>query len=309
MSVRHFLLIFLLLASSLSAEEVALEDFLLLTSRLQTAMANRDDYSLNTSADELLTRISEVTSVRGGGRLFLVDMRWVANVGEAMTGEQAVSRRKLLFVNLLDTLSGLQQEFQSAYAENAVSRQEMKDALDRAIARTSEIRLSGDALLEPGLAMCGRSGIVAGQPGEAISLVSVVPSGETYSGRSGSGGVVSGSASGVRVSSGNSSGYSVGNAGSAGSSSGAGNSQGSGFSAVGSAVGGTGASRSTHGASGQVTGSAQSSTVSRPPVSSPSGSAGNQPVAAQPSAPAYSRPSTLPPPAKNLSLSDRHPAP
>ncbi len=296
--MKYLLLMLMLLVSPLAAEETTLDDFMLLTRHLQTAMSNQEDYSLNASADDLLTRISEVTRVRDGERLFMVDLRWVAGVGEAMATESADARRRLLFVNLVDTLNGLQNEFRTTYAENAVSRQEMVDALDRAIARTSEIKLSGDAVWESGLEWCGRSGIVAGQPGEAISLISVAPSEEGGAGGSVRGGTTSaGTGSGGMVPGFGTSAHSGGGVGTAGSSGGGGHHN-TGFSAAGSAVGSVGTSRSSQGSSSHAAGSVQMSNVSKPPDSTRPVAAGQQSTAVKPSAPAYSRPSTPPPPPK-----------
>jgi len=202
--MKYLFLLLLLLVSPLGAEEVILGDFSLLTSHLQTAMSGSEDFRLTAPAVDLVTRISEVTRIKVGERLYMVDMMWVADVGEAMAGEQASGRRKLLFVNLIDTLNGFQAELQSGYAENAVSRQEMKDALDRAIERTSEIRITGDAMMDSNLEWCGGEGLVVDQPGEAISLVSGVSTegsgaGGSRSGGSGSTVRVVGSSSGSSV--------------------------------------------------------------------------------------------------------------
>ncbi|PKL50835.1 MAG: hypothetical protein CVV42_02175, partial [Candidatus Riflebacteria bacterium HGW-Riflebacteria-2] len=195
--MKYLVLFLLFLVSPLSAEEIVFEDFSLLTRHLQTAMSGSEDFRLSASAVDLVTRISDVTHVRVADRLFVIDLRWVADVGEAMAGEQSEARRKLLLVNLVDTLNGLQQEFQSNYSENAVSRQEMKDALDRVIARTTEIRVSGNTQAGPGLEWCGRPGVVSEYAGgEAISIISMPAAGGSSSPGSYHGGSSGGSSGG-----------------------------------------------------------------------------------------------------------------
>ena len=100
-------------------------------------------------------------------------MKWVADVGEAMAGERAEARRKLLFVNMVDTLNGMLVEFSSGYAVDAVSRQEMNDALERALGKTSEIRISAGVSLDGSAEWCRGPGLVINQPGEAISLTGI----------------------------------------------------------------------------------------------------------------------------------------
>lgn len=297
--MRYLLLVLIMLVSPLGAEEVSFEDFSLMARHLQTAMSESEDYRVNASAGDLMTRISEVNRIRYGERLFIIDLRWVADVGEAMAGERAVGRRRLLFGNLIDTLSGLQSEFVAGYAEKAVSRQEMKDALDRAIARTSEIRMSGDAQLGPGMEWCGRAGVVSDNSGEAISIISMASTEG-----SGSGGNVSNTGNTVSVSVGHPGGssfsgsVSVSNSGQSGASSNSGSSQkGSNFSNAGSSVvqKSPQSSHSVSQHSSTVSGVSQPN--SKPPVSVPS-AAESRPVDSRPSPPSYSRPAPPSPPAK-----------
>ena len=280
--MKYLLLIMLLLVSPLWAEEeVVFEDFSSLTKHLQTSMSGSEDYRLTARAVGLVTRISEVTRIRLGERLYMVDMMWVADVGEAVAGEQAPGRRKLLFVNLVDTLNGFQEELRSGYSENAVSRQEMKDALDRVIDRTSEIRVSGDVLADSGLEWCGSEGLVAEQPGEAISIVSGVSAGASASG---------GKVPAVRVS-GSSSEYS-------GSSSAVGARTTTSSSSAGNKVveTNTNNSRTSHRVSHHSSVAPVVSQSQRTPPVSVQSAAVNQPVVSRPPTPSLPRPTPPPPP-------------
>lgn len=288
--MRYLVLVLLLLLSPVWAEELTVEDFAMLVKHLPTALSGSPDYKFNPSLADLATRLADVTRVKAGDRLFVVDMKWVADVGEAMAGEQAEARRKLLFVNMVDTLNGMLVEFSSGYAVDAVSRQEMNDALERALGKTSEIRISAGVSLDGSAAWCGAPGLVINQPGEAISLTGIQSSeNETTSqaqmhGFSGTG----------------ESGQSAG--GLAGGSSGG--SVGSGFSAAGSAVGGV----SVSGASGGMVHSGSSVSAGQSPVpvntsaqpqqvSAPPQSAGSS-VVSRPAEPPRARPVPPPPPPK-----------
>jgi len=297
--MRYLILVLIMLVSPLGAEEVSFEDFSLMTRHLQTAMTGSEEYRINASAGDLMTRISEVTRIRFGERLFVIDLRWVADVGEAMAGERVVSRRRLLFSNLVDTLNGLQNEFAAGYAEKAVSRQEMKDALERAIARTSDIKISGDAQPGSGMEWCGRGGVVADSSGEAISIISMA-SAEGSS----SGGNVSSAGNSVSVSVGHAGGSSFSGSVSGSSSGQSGSSSSSGRSHKGNSLSSAGSSVVQKSSQSSHSVSQHSSTVpvvsqpnSKPPVSVPS-SAESRPVNSRPSPPSYSRPVAPPPPAK-----------
>jgi len=299
--MRYLLLVLIMLVSPLGAEEVPFEDFSLMVRHLQTAMADSEDYRINPSAGDLMTRISEVTRIRSGERLFMVDLRWVDDVGEAMAGESAVNRRRLLFVNLVDTLNGLQNEFAAGYAEKAVSRQEMKDALDRAIACTAEIRVSGDAQLGPGMEWCGRGGVVSDSSGgEAISIISMASAeGSSLGGsvsRAGNSVSVSSGRSGGSSFSGSVSGLSSGQSGT--SSNSGGSHKGGNVSSAGSSVVSVNNFQASHGVSqNSSTASVAPQPNAKPPVSLPS-SAESPPVNPRPSSPSYSRPAPPPTPAK-----------
>ena len=216
--MKYLLLILVLIVAPLGAEDLNLEDFSALVRQLHDSMAESTDYQTNQVAADLALRLAGVTHVKAGERMYVVDLRWIDDVGEAMAGELSVARRKLLFVNLVDTLSGLVSEFSAAYAEHAASRQEMNEALDRAMNRTSAVRFSDDAVFDSSLEWCGAGGFVIDQPGEALSLVSAQPAGGAgFAG--GSGPAVSGRAGGTGgASSGGSSGYSGSNIPAAGSS-------------------------------------------------------------------------------------------
>ncbi|MBU1109886.1 MAG: hypothetical protein KKB51_24610 [Candidatus Riflebacteria bacterium] len=210
--MRCLLLVLVLLATPLCAEELVVEDFVALIQHLQASMTDRANYQLSPGSDGLVHRIAEVTRVKAGDRLFVTDLRWVADVGDAIVGESSKTRRRLLFVNLVDTLNGLLLEFVATHVEHAVSRQEMNEALERALNRTSVIKFSEDAVFDSSLEWCGRGGFVADQPGEVLNLVSARPLGDA--------GVLGGSTQTVARPghSGGSSGYSGSNISAAGSS-------------------------------------------------------------------------------------------
>ena len=244
--IKYSIVVLMVLTSLLCAEEVSFDDFSMVIRHLPQVLSLNNDYKIDPSLGDRIMRLAAITRVRSGRRMFLVDMRWAADVVESLAGEHAEARRRLLYVNMVDTLNGMLVELSSDYPAEAFSRQEMQDALDRALGRTSEIRVSGDVMFDESVAQFGRPGLVVNEPGDAISLAGIQPSAQ---GSQGSVRAVSGS--GARQSSG---GFVGGTSG--GSS---GGSTRSGFSAAGGSAG------SVSGSSGRMVsgGAANSGTSGR----------------------------------------------
>lgn len=202
----HILLIFFLIfALPVQAETLSLEDFSKLIGHLQIQDAGEieEAFALPQKTVDLCQRLAEVTEIKTANNQYMVNLFWINEVLEAISSENTVSRRRLLYANLADTLQTLVKEIAENAQISTFDRQQMLEALDRAMGKTSEIKLSPGTMQSQEASWCSGGAYVIDEPGEAISIVHAT----------------SGNSSKVFASSGNFGGFSGGSGGSGGSSS------------------------------------------------------------------------------------------
>ncbi|MEW6713135.1 MAG: hypothetical protein AB1403_25165, partial [Candidatus Riflebacteria bacterium] len=198
MKIKFLFLLLFFSAMPLLANETAFDQASEWVGELQQIYQRGDqgDYALTPVAENLCNEISQITIIKHGGRDYYVDLWWLRAVAESLKAEPAAKKRKLIFANMVDTLAGLLRELSSVAPQNGATRQEMLDALDRAMNRTREIKVAAGAPVGETIEWAGGGSFVCEGSGDGISIVGADATG--YSGSSGgSGGYVSGGSSGT----------------------------------------------------------------------------------------------------------------
>lgn len=171
--MRCLFIILLLFAAPVQAETLSIDEFFRLIGHLQTPVTNsaEDGFTLPQATSDLCQRLAEVSEITTASQQYLVDLYWINDVLEAMISESTASRRRLLFANLADTLKILAVELNAAELNSSITRQQMLAALERAMGKTSAIKVSAGAAQSSATSWCSGGAYVIDEPGEAVSIV------------------------------------------------------------------------------------------------------------------------------------------
>jgi hypothetical protein len=140
------------------------------TLRDDYAQGEAKQYRMGKDAKVACKHLSEFTQLDAETLDYHLQLDWINDVVDEINREAALRKRQLIYANLVDTLTGLLMDLQTEASSNGASKKEMHEALDRAMGKTSQIRIKEGMPVGKAIAWAGQGGYVLQQSGEAISL-------------------------------------------------------------------------------------------------------------------------------------------
>ncbi len=168
------LFIFLFVAVTVNAVEVNIESLSEQVRSLEDIFQRGEqaDYALTPKAEEICSRLSEITMVKVENKTYYVDLWWINSVAGALKLEVVPKKRRLIFANFVDTLNGLLLDLNARIEKNGATRKQMLDALDRAMGRTRTVKVAEGQSPGTAIEWAGGGSYVIEGGGEGISVIS-----------------------------------------------------------------------------------------------------------------------------------------
>ncbi len=171
MKINIFILILLFTGSPLFSSGFEMAQFKSFVSQLEESEKAEveDSFILHESTIELFNNISQTKTLSHNGREYPVELFWINDVLAAIKAAPSISRKRLLFANMVDTLNGLIREIETTTSDRKSTKEEMLRALKRAMERTSVVKVASGG---EGADYDGDAYAID-QPGEAVRIVKI----------------------------------------------------------------------------------------------------------------------------------------
>lgn len=176
--IRLLLTFILLLSLPIQAESLSIKEFsqLLESIQIPASASKKEVLTISAETTALCNRIAEVSELTSGTDRFYVNLFWLNKVIHTINSDISDSKKRLLFANMSDTLRALAEELSAPMAADSFTRQQMLDALERALGKTSVVKVSPAAIQAAEMSWCTGGAYVVDEPGEAISIVQNISS-------------------------------------------------------------------------------------------------------------------------------------